>query len=423
MSNDSLESQLSSQLLVSSLCFSAITIFVGWQWWSSEQAITMLINSGPSSGDHKEFFETAQALKQSNLYLGLAYAISIVIATATTLKIKRFMDSSVVQPLKALTVAAQKIGQGDLKYEIPKTSQNDELGALSDTFEKMVSSLRSDTQHIAEAVHVLASSVKQIVVSTSESSVSSTNTAATVTQTTVSAEEVRQTTLVATQKGRYVADLAQQAAQISMAGKAAADDTVEQMNEIREQMKSIAQNMAGLTEKGQAIAEITASVDELSQQSNLLAVNASIEAARAGELGKGFAVVAQEVKALSNQSKQATAEVRKILNDIQQAAQHAAVSIEQGTRTVESAVKQSTEAGRSIESLANSVSEAASAAVQIAAASQEQLTGIDQVVTAMQGIQDATKQHVASSKQIEQAAYSLTAIQDVLESLVAKYKK
>ena len=84
MSNDSLESQLSSQLLVSSLCFGAITLFVCWQWWSSEQAITMLINSGPSGGDHKEFFETAQALKQSNLYLGLAYAISIVIATATT---------------------------------------------------------------------------------------------------------------------------------------------------------------------------------------------------------------------------------------------------------------------------------------------------------------------------------------------------
>jgi methyl-accepting chemotaxis protein len=422
MPNDSLESQLSSQLLVSSLGFGAITLFIGWQWWSSEQAIAVL-QSAAATINQKETIEAVQALKQSNMYLGIAYLLALAVASVTTAQVKRFMDRSVVQPLKALTDAAQKIGQGDLKYEIPKSAQNDELGALSDTFEKMVSSLRSDTQHIAEAVQVLASSVKQIVVSTSESSISSTNTAATVTQTTVSAEEVRQTTLVATQKGRYVADLAQQAAQISMAGKAAADDTVEQMNEIREQMKSIAQNMAGLTEKGQAIAEITASVDELSQQSNLLAVNASIEAARAGELGKGFAVVAQEVKALSNQSKQATAEVRKILNDIQQAAQHAAVSIEQGTRTVESAVKQSTEAGRSIESLANSVSEAASAAVQIAAASQEQLTGIDQVVTAMQGIQDATKQHVASSKQIEQAAFSLTAIQDVLESLVAKYKK
>ncbi|HNM50180.1 MAG TPA: hypothetical protein PKN86_10770, partial [Candidatus Obscuribacter sp.] len=86
------------------------------------------------------------------------------------------------------------------------------------------------------------------------------------------------------------------------------------------------------------------------------------------------------------------------------------------------AVRQSAEAGRSIESLAHSVAEATSAAVQIAAASQEQLTGIDQVVTAMQGIQEATKQHVYSSKQIDEAAQSLTAIQDVLETLVSKYK-
>jgi methyl-accepting chemotaxis protein len=418
--NNSLDAKLTSQLLVSMVCFSAITAFLIWQWWSSEVAVATILDTVDRK--NTALLATVEALKQSNLSVGVAYLCAIVVTTVTALKIKSFMDTSVVQPLKILTEAANRIGQGDLNCNFPKASHDDEIGALTNTFEGMVVNLRSDTQQISEAVQVLASSVRQIVVSTSQSAVSSTHTAATVTQTTISAEEVRQTTLVATQKGRYVADLAQQAAQISVAGKTAADDTVEQMSEIREQMRSIALSMSGLTEKGQAIAEITASVDELSQQSNLLAVNASIEAARAGELGKGFAVVAQEVKALSNQSKQATAEVRKILNDIQQAAQQAALSIEQGTRTVESAVKQSSEAGRSIESLSHSVSEAASAAVQIAAASQEQLTGIDQVVTAMQGIQDATKQHVASSKQIEQAAHSLSAIQAVLENLLAKYK-
>ncbi len=418
--NQSLKSKLSGQLAWSSTLFILTTIYLVCQWCGSEEAIKKIVAG--LGNNQPELLATVESLRQSNQIVGFAYLVATLIVIFTTLKIKSFMDTSVILPLKNLTDAAYKIGQGDLKYQIPKASQDDELGALTSTFELMVNNLRSDTLQIAEAVQVLSSSVRQIVVSTSQSSVSSTHTAATVTQTTVSAEQVRQTTLVATQKGRYVADLAQQAAQISMAGKAAADDTIEQMNDIREQMRSIAMNMAGLTEKGQAIAEITASVDELSQQSNLLAVNASIEAARAGELGKGFAVVAQEVKALSNQSKQATAEVRKILSDIQQATQQAASSIEQGTRTVESAVKQSSEAGRSIESLSHSVSEAASAAVQIAAASQEQLTGIDQVVTAMQGIQDATKQHVASSKQIEEAAHSLTAIQAVLETLVAKYK-
>jgi hypothetical protein len=109
MPNDSLESQLSSQLVVSSLCFGAITLFVGWQWWSSEQAIALLLSSGPS-GDPKEFQETAQALKQSNFYLGLAYAAStFVIATCHHIsKSNGFMDSSVVQPLKALTSSGTK---------------------------------------------------------------------------------------------------------------------------------------------------------------------------------------------------------------------------------------------------------------------------------------------------------------------------
>ena len=381
------------------------------QWWLLQN----LIDTLPGN-------EAVTALKSANLYVGIAYILVMLTTAYTTYQVKRFLSSNVIEPLATLTGAAQKVGQGELNFPMPKAIGEDEIAVLTTAFDAMVDKLRTDTKQIAEAVEVLTSSVHQIVASTSQSAASSSQTAATVTETTVSAEEVRQTTMVATQKGRFVADLAQQAAQISLVGKNASDDTIHQMTSVREQMRAIASSMALLTEKSQAIAEITTSVDELAQQSNLLAVNASIEAARAGEMGKGFAVVAQEVKALSNQSKQATAEVRRILSDIQQAAAQAALSIEQGSRTVETAVRQSAEAGRSIESLAHSVSEAASAAVQIAAASQEQLTGIDQVVTAMQGIQEATKQHVYSSKQIEEAAHSLSSIQDVLESLLSRYR-
>src|SRR5206468_6485887 len=88
---------------------------------------------------------------------------------------------------------------------------------------------------------------------------------------------------------------------------------------IQTQMESIADSVVKLSEQGQAIGEIIATVNDLAEQSNLLAVNASIEAAKAGEQGKGFAVVAQEVKSLAEQSKQATAQVRNLLNDIQKA--------------------------------------------------------------------------------------------------------
>lgn len=422
MSNDnhnSLSKKLNGTLVPSACATAVITLVFSWQWLQHKQIIDSLKSHPNISPDLLSALDT---LSSNHTWVALAFIGALAVTAFAFYMVRNFVAHQIVEPLQVLTGAAGRVSKGELNIVMPTGHDEDEIGSLTAALDGMVDKVRTDTKQISDAIAVLTSSVGQIVVSTSQSAASSSQTAATVTETTVSAEEVRQTTMVATQKGRFVAELAQQAAQISLVGKNASEDIIQQMTTVREQMRAIASSMATLTDKSQAIAEITTSVDELSQQSNLLAVNASIEAARAGEMGKGFAVVAQEVKALSNQSKQATAEVRRILTDIQQAAGHAALSIEQGSRTVETAVRQSAEAGRSIESLAHSVAEAASAAAQIAAASQEQLTGIDQVVMAMQGIQEATKQHVDSSRQIEEAAQSLTAIQDVLETLVAKYK-
>ena len=102
------------------------------------------------------------------------------------------------------------------------------------------------------------------------------------------------------------------------------------MNHIREQMESIADSVVRLSEQGQAISEIIATVNDIAEESNLLAVNAAIEATRAGEFGKGFAVVAQEVKSLAEQSRQATAQVRTILMEVQKATSAAVMATEQG---------------------------------------------------------------------------------------------
>ncbi len=113
------------------------------------------------------------------------------------------------------------------------------------------------------------------------------------------------------------------------------------MKRIQTHMDSIAASIVRLSDQSQAIGEIIASVNDLAEQSNLLAVNAAIEAAKAGEQGKGFAVVAQEVRSLAEQSKQATAQVRNILGDIQKATSAAVMATEQGSKAVEAGVKQS----------------------------------------------------------------------------------
>jgi len=176
------------------------------------------------------------------------------------------------------------------------------------------------------------------------------------------------------------------------------------------------------SEQTQAISEIIATVNDLADQSNLLAVNAAIEAAKAGEHGKGFAVVAQEVRNLAEQSKQATAQVRTILTDIQKATGAAVMATEQGTKAVDAGVKQSTEAGESIRSLSRSIAEAAQAATQIAASSQQQLAGIDQVGSAMENIKQASAQNVTGTKEAETAAHNLYELGQKLKRLVEQYK-
>ena len=358
-----------------------------------------------------------KAEESVSTFLG-AGAIALLLAVAAVLLLSRI----IANPLKVISAVAVKIAEGDLTVTIESDQRSDEVGALTQSFRKMVDGLRSVTTEILEGVNVLASSASEILAATTQVASGASETATAIAETTTTVEEVKQTAQLSSQKAKYVSDSSQKASQVSQSGKKAVEESVEGMNRIRQQMESIAESIVRLSEQSQAIGEIIASVNDLAEQSNLLAVNAAIEAAKAGEQGKGFAVVAQEVKSLAEQSKQATAQVRTILNDVQKATSAAVMATEQGSKAVEAGVKQSTSAGESIRTLADGVAEAAQAATQIAASSQQQLVGMDQVALAMENIKQASTQNVASTKQAETAAKNLHELGQKLKQLVERYK-
>jgi methyl-accepting chemotaxis protein len=278
--------------------------------------------------------------------------------------------------------------------------------------------IRSITRQLRESISQLSSSSAEILATTAQVASGSGETATAVSETSTTVEEVKQTAQMVSQKTKYVSESAQKAAQVSQGGRKSVEESIGGMRRIREQMESIAESITRLSEQSQAIGQIIATVNDLAEQSNLLAVNAAIEAAKAGEQGKGFSVVAQEVKSLAEQSKQATAQVRTILSDIQKATSAAVMATEQGSKAVEAGVKQSTEAGESIRMLADSIGEAAQAATQIAASSQQQLAGMDQVALAMESIKQASTQNVAGTKQAETAARNLSELGQRLKSMI-----
>ena len=324
-----------------------------------------------------------------------------------------------IQTLKEKTTIAERIAASDLTVKVTPLSDADTLG---NAFATMVENLRSQIQQIIEGVNVLASAGSEIMASVSQLTSGAAETATSVSETTTTVEEVKQTADVTNQKAKHVSELGQRTLEISRAGLKSIEDTVNGMNRIREQMESIADMVVRLSEQSQAIGEIIATVNDIAEQSNLLAVNASIEAAKAGEQGKGFAVVAQEIRSLAAQSKQATTQVRNILFDVQKAISSAVMATEQGSKAVEEGVKLSTQAGESIDVLAESVTEATHAAMQIAASSQQQLIGMDQVVSAMENIRGSSLQMASSTKQTEKAAHDLHNLGQRLQEIVKLYK-
>jgi len=324
-----------------------------------------------------------------------------------------------IQSLKEKAQIAEKIAASDLTVKVTTLSDADALG---NAFATMVEKLRSQIQQIIEGVNVLAASGSEIMASVSQLTSGAAETATSVSETTTTVEEVKQTAELTSQKAKQVSELGQKSVDITRTGLKSIEDTVNGMNRIREQMESIADMVVRLSEQSQAIGEIISTVNDIAEQSNLLAVNASIEAAKAGEQGKGFAVVAQEIRSLAAQSKQATTQVRNILFDVQKAISSAVMATEQGSKAVEEGVKLSTQAGESIDVLAESVTEATNAAIQIAASSQQQLIGMDQVVSAMENIRESSLQMASSTKQTEKAAHNLHNLGQRLQEIVKLYK-
>ena len=355
------------------------------------------------------------------------YTLSVIrygalVAFLVLLALGIIITLNITRPVKILVDVANAVGSGNLTRDAADTGRHDELGVLTKSFNQMIANLRVQIREILDGVGVLASSAGEISTTVSQLAASATETASSVSETTSTVEEVKKTAELAREKSRSVAEGARETSRIAQSGEETVRAPVESMARIREQVDSVAASMVILSEQSQAIGMIIASVDDIAEQSNLLAVNAAIEAAKAGEHGKGFSVVAQEVKNLAEQSKQATAQVRTILNDIQRATSTAVMATEQAGNAVNGGASQSARTGEAIQALARNIQSAAEASAQIAVSAQQQFAGVDQVTIAMENIKQASEQNVEGTRQMELAARNLDMLGRRLKELVSKYQ-
>ncbi len=323
--------------------------------------------------------------------------------------------------------ALDTVAGGDLTQRLTIPDMNAEsvdgrmMMHLGEVINRTLDQLESIVQEINRAMLRLESDTEAILDATSRQITMANEQDAVVTETTATVNEVRATVTETAERAQSVAETAQTSVDISRSGNDAVNETIAGMDIIRRRVEDIADNILVLSEHTQQIGEIIATVNNLADQSRMLALNASVEAARAGEEGKGFAVVAMEVRNLADQNRDATVQVREILGEIQRSTNSAVMVTEEGSKGVDSGQQQVNAAGESIKELSKAIEDAALAAMQIAASTRQQTIGMDQLTNAMRTIKHATTETVSSTMQVEASVQRLrdaaNRVNDVLSDL------
>jgi methyl-accepting chemotaxis protein len=329
---------------------------------------------------------------------------------------------SVVRPLQSLSRRLDAIVEkGDLRA-MELDPGRDEVGRLSRSLAAVVEQLRGIPRALGQSAELLARAVASLEAETTAQSSVVARQATALQETQVTAEEIRQTSQVASRSAQGVLAGIESVERAGAAGLEALESTLAGLQQILDAAHATAGSIGELGEQAGQIGSITGTVKDLADQSNMLALNAAIEAVRSGEHGKGFALVAREIRRLADQSIQSTERVREILEGVRVAVERARGGSAQEAQTVEASLDQMRLSAEQLRAMASGVRDSSAAVRQIATAISQQDSGVAQVFAA---VVDQNKMMEESVRQLEgtlKAVASLKEVSGGLAALLSRYK-
>ena len=314
----------------------------------------------------------------------------------------------------------QNFAEGDLT--VRATVSEDITGAVADSVNFAIEELRSLVSRItaaADQVAVASDSAQQTTVqmlsANDRQSQEIKNTSA---QVLGMARTINDVSSSATQS----ADVAKSSLSAAEKGQQAVQDAISGMNDIRDQIQETAKRIKRLGESSQEIGEIVELISDITEQTNVLALNAAIQAASAGEAGRGFTVVAEEVQRLAERSGEATKQIGAIVKTIQTDTQDAVSAMEKSTQGVVEGAKLSDNAGQALAEIGDVSRKLAELIGSISQTTQTQAKAAGAVAVSMRNILGITEQATEGTKRTAQSVGQLTTLARDLKSSVANFK-
>ena len=354
---------------------------------------------------------------QSRIMIFALIAAALVIGMSLALLVSRIISRALAYGV----AVAETLAQGDLSVLI-EASSGDETGQLLAAMRVMAGNLRAIIGQVAGTATQVASAASQLQSTAERIATGAEQVAAQSGTVATAGEEMSATSGDIAQNCQMAAAGAQRASQSAHNGAEVVENTVRVMGQIAQKVQESARTVESLGARSDQIGEIIGTIEDIADQTNLLALNAAIEAARAGEQGRGFAVVADEVRALAERTTRATREIGEMIKAIQNETKGAVSAMEQGVQQVEAGTGEAARSGAALRDILEQVNDVAMQVNQIATAAEEQTATTGEIASNMNQITEVVQLTSQGAQESATAANQLSGHAEELQRLVRQFK-